>query len=313
MSRKTIRDFLVDVVPKDKLDLVNRSFEVVGDIAITEISDDLVKYEKYIGEAILKINSHIKVVLKKVGIHEGEFRTQGMQYIAGENRKETVYLENGVQLKLNPEEVYFSSKLGTERMELSKNVKENTNVLVMFSGCGPYTFNILRRQPDISKIDSIEINPVGHELALENLELNKNLLKKSKEFKKIVEELKEKGEYINEKEIVSKLNKEKIRFFQGDVREVVEKELQGELYDEIFMPLPKDAELFLDVAFKVANKNCIVHMYDFLHENEFPNLSEDAVRKAAKKANREVEIIETRRVGQYSPRKYRVCCDFIIK
>ena len=32
--------------------------------------------------------------------------------------------------------------------------------------------------------------------------------------------------------------------------------------------------------------------------------------KAAEKNGVKVEIIETRKVGQYSPRKYRVCCDF---
>ena len=86
-----------------------------------------------------------------------------------------------------------------------------------------------------------------------------------------------------------------------------------EKYDEIFMPLPKDAELFLDCAFKTANTNATVHMYDFLHENEFPHKSEDAVKQAAQKAGKQIEIISTRKVGQYSPRKYRVCCDFIVK
>lgn len=78
------------------------------------------------------------------------------------------------------------------------------------------------------------------------------------------------------------------------------------------MPLPKDAEHFLNSAFKVADENCIVHMYDFIHENDFPSLSESKVLKSANKHNKKVEIIKTRKVGQYSPRKYRVCCDFKI-
>ena len=79
------------------------------------------------------------------------------------------------------------------------------------------------------------------------------------------------------------------------------------------MPLPKDAQLFLEQAFKVADKNCIVHMYDFVHEKEFPHFSENAVKKAAQKFDINVEILQTRKVGQYSPRKYRVCCDFIVR
>jgi len=83
-------------------------------------------------------------------------------------------------------------------------------------------------------------------------------------------------------------------------------------YDEIYMPLTKDAELFLSVTFNNAKKNCIIHMYDFVHDNEFPHKSENAVKKYAQDNGFEIEIIETRKVGQYSPRKFRVCCDFKI-
>ena len=197
-------------------------------------------------------------------------------------------------------------------MELSTQVKENTDILVMFSGCGPYTFNILRKQPDINKIDSIEINPIGHKYALENLEINKNLLKKSNAFKKIVDKLKKKKKLIKEKEIIKELNREKINFYCGDVRKILDNELKNRTYDEIFMPLPKDAELFLDCAFKAAKPNAIIHMYDFLHEKDFPNSSQIAINNAAKKANRKIKILQTRKVGQYSPRKYRTCCDFIV-
>ena len=311
--RKTVKDYLKGILPEDKLEEVNRSFEVIGDIAICEINPELVKFQEQIAQAIMNTNKSIKTVLKKSGIHEGEFRTQKMQYLSGEDKKETVYLENGIRLRLNVETVYFSSKLGTERMQLSQNIKSNSNVLVMFSGCGPYTFNILRQQPDIENITSIEINPEGHKYALKNLELNKNLLKKSYGFQEIIKRKKETGEYINEKEIISKLNEEKIKFINGDVREIVNNDLKNQRFDEIFMPLPKDAELFLDCAFKVASSGAIVHMYDFVHEKEFPQKSENAVKDAAKKFGKAVEIISTRKVGQYSPRKYRVCCDFIVK
>ncbi len=311
MSKK-VKDFLVDIIPADLIDKVNRSFEIVGDIAITEIDEQLISYEKQIGEAIMKTNSSINTVMKKSGIHKGEFRTQDLIHIAGENKKEAIYKENGIELVLDPSTVYFSSKLGTEREELSSNIKENSKILVMFSGCGPYTFNILKKQPNIKLIDSVEINPEGHKYALKNQEKNKNLLKKSKEFQTIVENLKKENKYVNEKQIISELNEKKIHFYNADVKKIVHEELKDKKYDEIFMPLPKDAQLFLDEAFAVADINCIIHMYDFLHENDFPHLSENAVIEAAKKNNKKVEIIQTRKVGQYSPRKYRVCCDFKI-
>jgi tRNA G37 N-methylase Trm5 len=42
-------------------------------------------------------------------------------------------------------------------------------------------------------------------------------------------------------------------------------------------------------------------------------MTEDKVIKAAKKLGKEVEIISTRKVGQYAPGKYRVCCDFVVR
>lgn len=308
--KTSLRDHLIEILPEKYHKNIPRGFEVVGDIAIIEVPDNLVKFEREIGESILKVNSHIKVVLKKSGIHKGEFRTQKLDYLFGEKRKETLYIENGVRIKLNVETVYFSSKLSTEREILSSKVKENSKVLVMFSGCGPYTFNILKKQPNLKRVDSIEINPEGHKYALENLELNKNLLKKSKRFKNKVEKLKNNKEKINEKEIISQINKETVRFFNEDVRKVLQNELLEEKYDEIFMPLPKDAELFLDCAFKASRPGTIVHMYDFVHESEFPSKSETSIKSVAEKLGRDVRILETRKVGQYSPRKYRVCCDF---
>ena len=405
--KKELKEYLEAKLPRDKLQYVNRSFEIIGDIAITEIPEEVQEYQNIIGEGILNTNKTVKTVVKKVGIHQGEFRTQDLEVIAGEDKKETIYLENGVKLVINPETVYFSPRLSTERENLMGHIEEGKRVLVMFSGGGPYTFVALKKQPDIERITSIEINPEGHKYALKSQELNKNLLKKSELFENLLGFLRGNTIKINEKQIIENLNSLKIHFINGDVaeevdtlcmhfsekttleddnaiikqhkpKEVVEKlsqlnkktlhfnfdelrspedivpflilfthkfdflvtvngvtyhhntplkkglllnYLENEcripmeeigLYDEIFMPLPKDAHNFLDYAFKVADKGCLIHMYDFVHENEFPHITEDAVLNAGKKWKREVEILQTRKVGQYSPRKHRVCCDFFL-
>lgn len=404
MKKTSLKDYLSEFLTNKELEIAPRSFEIVGDIAIIEIPEELESKEKQIGEALLNVNSAIKVVLKKSGIHGGEFRTQDMVHIAGEKRKDTIYQENGIKLKINPETVYFSARLSTERGELMDSLKPNKRVLVMFSGAGPYTFVALRKQPNIARITSIEINPEGHKYALESFDLNKNLLKKSEMFKNIKQFLKENELPQNEKKLIELINNLKIEFINADVREGIEnfrlKDFNSEIenyhnellkqkpadlfkflkeadfktlninldeleisndllcllvlfsekfdfickstdqkyifdsnllkgfllnsfelkkpfedvvkYDEIYMPLPKDAELFLDSAFAVADKGAIVHMYDFVHESEFPQKSEDAVKSAAEKFGKKVEILQTRKVGQYSPRKYRVCCDFRI-
>jgi len=430
-KKTTIKDFLTGIIPEKILNNINRSFEIVGDIAIIELDENEIKFEKEIGNAIMKVNKSIKTVLKKSGIHKGEFRTQDLIYVAGENKKETIYQENGVLLKINPGTVYFSARLSVERQNLMENLKEGKKVLIMFSGIGPYSFVALKKQPNLHRITSIELNPEGHKFAYENLKLNKNLLKKSNIFKEMISYFKKNKIRINEKELIENLNYLKINFINGDVKEEVkkinfkeigneieeklfEKELNSEelfnllknehknnydnntindddnnnnnindgnnenrniiylnlnlfnlelkkifsyflilfcktntfickiknknylfdskiskgyllnylenendfenvmKFDEIFMPLPKSAGLFLEDAFKVSKKDTVIHMYDFILEKDFPKKTEDEVKNIAIKKNKKIEILQTRKVGQYAPGKYRICCDFKI-
>jgi tRNA G37 N-methylase Trm5 len=406
-----IQKFLENKIPKELLPKVKRAFEVVGDIAITEIEKELVEYEKEIGKAILKVNPALKVVLKKSGIHTGEFRTQELINIAGENRKETIYTENNIKLKVNPETVYFSAKLSTEREELLSEIEDESRVLIMFSGCGPYSYVALRKNPDIGQITSIELNKEGHDYAVESLDLNKNIIKKSQTYDNLIGFLNANEIPAIEKIIRKNLNMLKLSFHNADVREEVKKlgilptkypkivdkddntlmfkdhphfiveelndrpdnhtiflnfdqtkdpedlvpflimyaskfkfqiQIKGKvylfktgyhkglllnylekeckmpiekvhLYDEIFMPLPQDAHLFLESAFEVINNEGKIHMYDFVREEDFPHMTEDKVLKSAKSLGKEVEILSTRKVGQYAPGKYRVCCDFIVR
>jgi tRNA G37 N-methylase Trm5 len=406
MKKNSLKAKLSGILPDDVINKVNRSFEVVGDIAIIELEDDLVQYEKQIGQALMNVNVSIKTVLKKSGIHHGEFRTQDLVYVSGEEKYETEYLENGVRFKLNPGKVYFSARLSTERSELMEMLDEKQRVLVMFSGAGPYSLTALKMKPNLPLLTAIEINPDGHKYATESLQLNKTILKKTPEYKSFLKFIKTNKLPVLEKETLPIFNKTKINFINGNVR-IETKEFHNKIserkidfydnnifdyefkniyhildqlkdtkinidvekihkidefinfyilffdkfqwtakirnenyifetaleksvlleylrnqktrkleelhkYDEIYMPLPKDAELFLDCAFRSAAPGAIVHMYDFVHENDFPSKSENAIIKSAEKNKAKVEIIATRKVGQYSPRKYRVCCDFKI-
>lgn len=405
-QRKTsLQDFAKELLPLELHQFIPSSFEIVGDIAIIEIPKELIQYDKILGESILKVNPAMKTVLKKAGLHGGEFRTQPLEYLAGEKKTETIYKENEIQLKIDPGTVYFSARLSTERENLCSQLKPQSKVLVMFSGCGPYTYVSVRKQPNLRRIDSIELNPEGHKYALESLMLNKSSLKKSDLYKQVLEYCRANHLPINERLILANLNTLKLQFFNENVKlfaktnqfparelyvescenwifektpkecydklntlpsgplyislkEIKTKEnylinlilfaqkfefilynsdtevyvcdtmqtkayflniLEGETletvtkYDEIFMPLPKDARLFLDSAFTVANINCLVHMYDFVHETGFPQETEFAIQEAAAKFGKLIEIKQTRKVGQYSPGKFRVCCDFIIK
>ncbi|MFA6073291.1 MAG: hypothetical protein WC758_04220 [Candidatus Woesearchaeota archaeon] len=171
-TARDLKTLLVGQLSNGEFDLLKTAFDTVGTIAILEIDDDLRKKENIIAEALLKSNPHIKTVLRKDDKHDGEFRTQKMKWLAGENTKETIHKENGVNLLLNVEEVYFSPRLSTERKRISEEIKSGEDVLVMFSGCAPYPCT-LAKNTKAKTITGIEINPEGHRYGLKNLELNK--------------------------------------------------------------------------------------------------------------------------------------------
>ena len=237
---KEVKDFTTvnkkcEEISIPKVDI--SSFDQIGDIVI--VAEDV---RKKTANEILKNNS-IKVVLRKKGIHKGEFRTQDLEVLAGENRKETIYKENGVQMKLDVEKVYFSPRLSTERRRIADLVKDNEKVLVLFSGVAPYPLTIAKHSK-AKLIVGVEKNPLGHKYALENCKKYQN-----------------------------------IALFNLDAKNFNYKEK----FDRILMPLPKSAEDFLDVALKHLKKGGFIHFYDFIHESEIPNTSIKKIKKHIKK------------------------------
>ncbi len=273
VPEKTLEGAMKGELSDEELEFLPKSFDSVGDIAIIEMPDELAKKEKVIAETLMKLHKHIKAVAKKASFYGGEFRTRKLKIIAGEKRKETVHKENSILLKLNVETCYFSPRLSTERRRIIDMVKPGENVLVMFSGVGPYPISI-SKNTEAKEIVGIEINPDAHKYAEQNIMLNK--LKN-------------------------------VKVYQGDVRKIVPK--LNMKFDRIIMPLPKTAEEFLPTALEASKKGTIIHLYDFSHEEDFPNSTINKIKMYVKK----FKIIEVVKCGQYSPGKFRVCADFAVQ
>ena len=254
-----------------------RAFDIIGDIAIVEIPDEMKGKDHAIAERITANQKNIKVVYKKVGGHEGRLRIQKLKRIYGEKRTVTVHRENNVSLKLDVSKVYFSPRQATERQRVYKQVKKGEQVLVMFSGIGPFTTSIAKNTVAKS-VYGIELNKTAHKFAVENAKLNK------------VEG--------------------KIKLFCGDARKVVPK-LRIK-FDRIIMPLPKGAVSFLDLAFAAAKKGTVVHFYDFEKEQDIPDLAIAKVVTAAAAAKKKIRVLAVVKCGQLAVRAYRVCVDFKI-
>ena len=177
LKRKTLqtdlKKSLIKKLGKEDLKFLKRSMDILGNIAILEIPKELEdkKKEKLIAEEVLKLNKNITTVLKK-GKHEGVFRVQKLEHLAGKKTKEATYKELGTLMKLDVEQVYFSPRLSTERKRIMQLVKKPEDILVMFSGCSPYVCVLAKNTP-ARYVWGIEINPVAHRYGWENLKLNK--------------------------------------------------------------------------------------------------------------------------------------------
>jgi tRNA (guanine37-N1)-methyltransferase len=271
----TLKDALIGKLTAGQLKLVPSAFDIVGDLAIfAEFSDTLKSKEKLIGETLLRLNSQLRVVLKKTGKYGGKYRTPKLKIIAGERRKETMLVENGCRFRLHAENVYYSVRSGTERKRVFSLVGPGERVLVMFSGIGAYPITIAKHSR-AKEIVGVEINPVAHAYGLENVALNKI---------------------------------DNVALIEGDVLKILPK-LKGK-FDRILMPLPRDAEKFLDVALSVAKKGTVIHLYSF-----GPESGEDAkaaAREACMGHRKKSRILRVVKCGSFGPGISRICVDFRI-
>lgn len=266
-----IKEYLKNKIPENKISYLPSSFDVIGSICIIEINEEVKKYEKLIADTILKLNKNIKSVFKKISARKGKYRTYKLKFISGINNKETIYKENKVLFKLDVEKCYFSPRWSNERLRISKLVKKNEEVLVMFSGIGSFVFVILKNNSP-KKVTGIELNKTAHKYALENVKLNK-------------------------------INETKISLLKGDVIKVMPKLKK---FNRILMPLPKESENYLDLAIKKIKPKGTIHYYTFLSEEKNWN---KRIKEVFSKHVKKFKILKINKCGVYAPRTFRVCAD----
>jgi len=271
-----LKTLLSHTLTSQELDCLVRSYDVIGDIAMIIIPDQLVAKEQLIGEAILQNNRRIKVVAKRIGNYGGEYRTIGLEIIAGENRKETEHKEFGVRLQVNPERVYFSVRSGTERKRIADLTEAGEGVLVLFSGIAPYPL-VISANSEASTIFGIEKNPEAHAYGVTNLKLNRKI--------------------------------RNVQLYCGDVAEVLP--TLGNRFDRIVMPLPTRGHEFLDLAIQALKGQGSLHYYDMQKSDNFEE-SLGKVNEACFRAGRQMLDARITKCGHCAPRTYRICADVVI-
>ncbi|MGC9058728.1 MAG: class I SAM-dependent methyltransferase [Candidatus Nanoarchaeia archaeon] len=272
-----LKQMLRGVLPESEIAKVIKSYDIVGDICILEIPPELEKFELSIAHTIKRFYPNIKVVAKKAGARTEIERVMPLKIITGENRLVTIHKEHGVLIKVDLGKVYFSPRASGERLRIANLVRPGEKVLIMFSGVAPYALVIAKFQPNC-KIWAVDINPAAHELALENVRLNR--------FGHIITPI------------------------QGDVKEVVPK--IGVLFDRIVMPFPEKSWDFLDLAIKYSEPFATIHFMAFVEENKLEE-TKKKILETIKKSGRKGKILNWRIFGSFAPRINRYTFDILIE
>ncbi|MFH1240080.1 MAG: class I SAM-dependent methyltransferase family protein [Candidatus Diapherotrites archaeon] len=272
----SLKDSLENKLTKTELDSLITSFNVLGNVAIIEIPDALKEKEKIIANSLLEINKNIESVCKISSAHSGKYRTQKVTLLAGKKLSNVFYKESGSVFEIELGKVFFSPRLSTERIRISKLIKKDEIIGALFAGVGPYPI-IFAKKSKMKKAYAVELNPSAVELMISNAKLNK------------VES--------------------KIEILKGDVKKVVPKHLKGKC-DRVVMPLPKGAEHFLKDAFLALKpEGGVIHFYQFVDKNEPYKKSLEIIKETALKMKKNTRILRKAQVRSFSPSKIQVVID----
>jgi tRNA (guanine37-N1)-methyltransferase len=276
--KKTIKSYLSDKIPPELIDDVPTSFDILGSkgesVAIIEIPETLAGYRDKIAEAVHHVHRNVKSVFSKKSERQGEYRLRDLELLSGGPDTEVIHKESGCRFKIDPRLTYFSTRESTERERIIEQITGPEDILVMFSGIGPFPICIAKKRPDVTAT-AIELNPDGHRYCVENIRLNK------------VEG--------------------RVQAYEGDVREVCPE--LGKQFDRVLTPLPKGAHLFLDVIVPMVKPGGVLHFYHWAPDDDRYSEAFKLVEEASLGFGRKAEFLGGVRVAKYSPRFSKVRID----
>ncbi|MFX0188083.1 MAG: class I SAM-dependent methyltransferase family protein [Candidatus Hodarchaeota archaeon] len=291
---KSLEEVLKNKIPEKYFNLVPKSYDILGNIAIIEFdkfkSYDEKKinlFKREIGEAITITNKKVKTVYEKTSKIKGKYRLRELGLLYGENNSETIYKENKCLFKLDVKCTFFTPRLIFERRRIaSSDIKKNEIIVDLFAGIGPTSIQIAKKHNVI--IHAFDMNPDAYNYLMENIKLNK----------------------MKGKVIPHKLNIKQLL----DPSNQLGLSLKSKV-DRIIMNLPERSLEYIDiVCFLMKKSGGILHNYQFCKK---PNQIKKAIRDLNLKLNKLNWFVEkelnAKIVKSYSPKSDLVGVDLYIK
>jgi len=262
----------------DDLESAPGSWAVIGSVILVTVPEDCPD-ETAVGEALLELHGEADSVLADEGIANdgtaGTYREPRTRLLAGDTDTETIHTEHGTRYGLDPAKVMFSPGNQAERARMGEVVGDDERVFDMFAGIGYFTLPLARAG---ARVTAAELNPTAFRYLLENTMLND----------------------------VS----DRIDAYMTDCRD-----LTGDLEaDRVVMGYygssdgdsggegtrTDEAHEFLPDALEALVPGGVVHYHEATPESRLWERPLERLERAADAADRDLEILEKRRVKSHS-------------
>jgi len=263
----TFKDLLVERIPEEVLNRIPRSFDIIGDIALIELSPEDAKiYGKIIAEAIMKLHPNIKSVYAR-GRTLGLERVRELMHIGGEKRTTTVHREYGLKIFVDIARVYFNPSLAEEHRRIATYVKDGELILDMFAGTGPFSLHIASIRK--ATVISIDVNPRAIECLRVSIMLNK--------LRGDLHPLVADSSYV-------------ASMFLSQ-------------FDRVIMNLPQNSLNFLSQALEITKRNAYIYLYTIAPScSDAVKMLQSTISKIS--VDKKVKVENCVRILPYSPRRY---------
>ncbi|HPC27396.1 MAG TPA: 50S ribosomal protein L11 methyltransferase [Candidatus Methanomethylicus sp.] len=250
--------------------------DIVGDIGIIKVPDSLMERRHEMGEMLLERLPSLKAVYRQTTPVNIVERVRGVEWLAGEKRTTTIYVESGCSFKVDISRVYFSPRLSFERRRVAGICRPGETVVNMFAGVGTFSI-VMARLAGVKKVYSIDCNPVACELMVENVEMNGMA--------------------------------DRVIPLMGDAKDFV-RSLRGTA-ERVLMPLPERAIDYMEHAVKYLSGRGWLHIYLHTKGRRREDAMADAERQTAEGAAAIFNIMEmqSRVVRSIGSRTFQVVVD----
>ena len=275
-ERKSYREML-KAAAKGKYEKMQRSYDILGNIAVIPHAKKLMGKEKEMARVIMQIHPSVKTVVSKGGGISGKYRTREFKHVLGRRDFIATYKENGCVFRFDVRKTFFSNRLAFERSRIIGLAKSKERIAVLFAGVGPFAIEISKQHPK-ANIVAVELNPYAYGAMKDNIALNKV---------------------------------KNVAALKADVGKIPRK-YYG-FADRIIVPMPTASTEFLDSISRIARKTAIVHLYAFVKLERMQEEVVKRIKEHAKKNGYKIKVLFTRKVTPYSHGDVEIVVDYMMQ